>query len=456
MPKRILLVDNELKIVEHILKETDWIIEVLITIEKNNRYRRNARIKKIYSETDFFINADLRGLNFAELELFWHAQLKVENGYNRGLVDYQMGKWNYYRGYVLTKRIYDEHAIDAVIVKGHNHGYVYDRLIMEMATQRGITSYNIMVLLNSTRSVYNNIKKELVKVGSVNQIDLKKSLFYRVPQNNETTYDKSIWNNIYEIAYKMGGLLGIETVRCIRNHNLGENIYGVTVLEKIKQYIKIKNAQNYLKTIAVDLDIRKKYICYAMHLEPEAAVSGMAEMDSQIVVIQMLASCLPPGWKLYVKEHPHQFDVNTKSLLYGNLYGAGALKTKRFYEEINKIKNVSFLKKETDMKKIITNCQAMATMTGTIAAETATYGKPVLVFAPERTLYKMAKGFYNITSYDECKNAIGKIMNREQVCYDDFEEVCNKYLIDFSNESSGYQRAVEVIKADIDKVFADK
>ena len=74
--KHILLVDNELKIIEHVLKNTNWIIEVLVTINKNNKYSNISRVKKIYTEEDFLKNDNLSGFEYNDLNYLWHAQLK--------------------------------------------------------------------------------------------------------------------------------------------------------------------------------------------------------------------------------------------------------------------------------------------------------------------------------------------------------------------------------------------
>ena len=449
MAKKILLVDNELKIIEHILQNTDWIIEVLITINKNVLYKRNARVKKIYTESDFWNNLDLKNFNFEDLYYFWHAQLKIENCFNRNLVDYQLGKWSYYRGFALVKRIFEEHEIDLVIVKGPNHGWIYDRLITDMASQKGINNYNVEVTLQYTRSIYNNLTNKLVPVHSSDSIDIEKARFYQLPKDNRIDSYKGFKGFMYKWTYKFFGELGVDLLDNIRNMDFSKDMFGRNIFTRIEKYMKLKYAKKYLDSIAVDLNTNKNYICYAIHLEPEAAVVGMAEMDSQIAVIQMLASSLPQGWTLYVKEHPHQFRLNKNESVYGYIYASGVFKTKYFYNEINKIKRVSFLKTETNSKKIIENCCAMATMTGTVAAECVSYNKPVLVFAPNRTVYNLSKGFYNISSYEDCKKAMEKIAMKEPVNYDDFEDICNKYLIDFTDETIGFKQSVKAIEADI-------
>lgn len=444
----VLLVDNELKIIDHILESTNWQIEVLITISEKTKYTKNPRIKKIYTQENFYKNRDLSGFDYEDLEHLWHAQLKVEDCYGRFVEDYQMAKWNYYRGYALVKQIFDNHQLDFVIVKGMNHGHTWDRLITDYASYKKIVSYNIEVMLQYTRIVYNNYTCKMVEAGNKGKVSIGKSLFYEEDFGKAKVVKKDFWSWIYKISYRIFGSLGTDIAKCVRYRDLGEDLLGVSILERMKQWRKIEKCKRYVDSISVKPNQKRKYIFFALHFEPEATVAGRAIMESQIAAIQMIASCLPKEWVVYVKEHPFQYMVN-KSNYYGYLYGVGVFKTRRFYQEIASIDKVKFIKRETGSKEILKNCQAVATLNGTVAAEAIAYGKPVMLFAAERTVFEVAKGFYVVHSYEECKNFIKKIVAHDAVSYDDFKEICQKYIIDFSDESRGFRQAIEAIKAEI-------
>ncbi len=441
MPKKILLFDNELIMTEQILKHTDWVISVLITRE--DKRVRSSRIKAVYLERDFWNNSDLSYLDFNVLNFFWFAQLKIENCTNREIADYQIGKWEYYRGFALVKKIFDENDIDFVIVKGPNHGYVYDRLITEMATYYKIASYNIeTTVAGDKRTIYNNLKKSMVAIND--DCDVKDVLFQTV----EKTKIKECkdYKGIKSVIYKCFGLCGIELLNCCLNFNFITNKFNISIWEKIVNYTKFKKSEKYYNSHAVDLDISQKYICYALSIEPEASIAGMATMDSQIAAIGMLALNLPKGWKLYVKEHPANQLINRDWSFYGDyFYSAGVFKTKRFYEEILRMKNVFFLKSTTSMRDVMKNCCAMATMIGTVGVEAVEFNKPVLIFAPERTIYKYIDGYYCISSYDDCRKAIIDIGGQSKNRYHNFHEICKKYLVDFSDPKEGSRKAIRAI-----------
>lgn len=373
----------------------------------------------------------------------------MENCFNRFLADYQIAKWNFYRGYALVKRIFNSKKIDLVIVKGFNHGYAWDRLLTDFATYKKINNYNVEDMLYNTRTVYNNYKQSLVEVNNDYKLDIKASLFYKEEYDGKR-FGTDIWSWIYKLGYHFFGSLGVDAIKCIRYKDLGEDRMGVTILERIAQYKKIVKMKKFASAVSEKLDVQRKYICYMLHFEPEATVAGRSLMDSQIVAINMIASNLPKDWILYVKEHPSQYMVN-RTNFYNYLYGVAVFKTKRFYKEISSIKNVRLLRSDISNKLVIQNCQAMATLSGTVAAEAVTFGKPVMVFSPERTIYSLSKGFYKIYSFEDCREAVKKIIGHEAIDYSDFNDVCQKYLIDFSDEKYGFKKAVESIKHDIMK-----
>ena len=448
MSKKIILVDNELKLINHVLNDTDWIIEVLITINKDNQYVENDRVISIYSEEEFWNNRDLEYFDYTDLKYLWKAQLKMENTYNRFCSDFQMGKWNYYRSYALVRKIFTTHRIDFVIVKGLNHGYGWDRMITEYATFLDIASYNIEGSLYKKRIIYDNKNKKLLE-RQHNNVNVNEVVFYPQEVDQEVTFGKTFWERVYKFFYNHFGSLGLDFIKCVRYKNNGKDRFGNTIKDRFKMLKKIKKTKKYYDQISAEIDTTQKYICYALHYEPEASVAGRADiMDSQLVVIQMLANNLPEGWVLYVKEHTIQYWINY-SKRYFNLHGLSVFKTKRMYEEISKMKNVKLLKSDSDNRLIIENCQAIATMSGTIGIEAATYKKPVLIFAAERAIYKHMNGYYKISSNEECKNAIKEILEGKECVYDNYTEICNRYLIDFSNEVCGYWNAVQIINSEI-------
>lgn len=114
------------------------------------------------------------------------------------------------------------------------------------------------------------------------------------------------------------------------------------------------------------------YVYFPLHLQPEATTVPLGGLYwDQLNVVRLLSSCLPPGWKLAVKEHPQMFRYNRRWPRARSL---------RFYEDLVEQPNVVLLDMTTKSGKAIENAQAVATITGTVGWEALNLGKPVLAF----------------------------------------------------------------------------
>ena len=273
--KDIILVDNELKIIDHILNLTDWNVKVLVTVSPTQKYFNTTRIGEIYKETDFWLNDNLEGIDFELLKYFSYAQLKCENTFHREFDDFQIGKWNYYRGFAMIYNIFLRNKIDCVIIKGPNHGYTFDRLMVEMASFYKIRSYNIELHLPYGRSIYDNLNQCQLLVSSKNDAFLDKSLYYTSESGNGGWNVEFPWKYIYGTVEKYFGKLGLEIIKCIRYRNLGiRDIFGRGIIPRFFAYLKWKVIEKYYIKKSVALCDKKKFICYMMHMEPEAVVAG--------------------------------------------------------------------------------------------------------------------------------------------------------------------------------------
>ena len=451
--KKILLFALDNHIVDAILSETDWVIATLVvpTDMYKEQYAEVERIKKIYTRYDFHRNKDLSGLDFKELEKFSHAQLRSENFYLRFLSDYQLGKYDYYCGFALAKRIFEENVFDMVIVDGLNEGRPSDMLLTEMAKYRGIPSYNTDASLVWKACIYDNTAEMMIPIQRDRTISIKESLFYEnhlLDQlNPQVVYAHPVLNNqvaqrIEALVYRLFGQVGVDVCSCLYTLSNRRNTMGLTFSERFQSYRQGRKVKKWLENHMVSADLQKKYVFFALHYEPEASISGRGLMDSQLIAIRILSQLLPTGWVLYVKEHPDQFKVNDR-VVYG--YPVSRFKTVRFYEELMSFPNVRLVHTNISSKLLIQECQAVATIAGTILGEAISLKKPILTFAPQRLIYRMLKEAYNITSYDDCAAAIQEIQAKKNIEYADWEEVCQRYLFDVTAE--GYKEAVSTLYA---------
>ena len=178
---KIMLVSLNEMIIDSVIKNTNWDIEILIVPNEflKNEFVSCKRVKNIFTRKDFHKNDDFSYLDYKELDDYWYVQLKSENFFNRFYVDYQLGKFDYYRGAALALKIYKEYDIDLVLIDGFNEGRPSDMLIAEIAKNKKIPCYNLEVALADKSLLYDNIADDIVPVNVNGGVDIKSSTFYQ-------------------------------------------------------------------------------------------------------------------------------------------------------------------------------------------------------------------------------------------------------------------------------------
>lgn len=451
--KNIVLFALNTSIIDAVLQQTDWHIQALILPNDmyKEQYSNESRIQQLYTRYDFHRNNDLSGLDFTELERFFHAQLRSENFYLRFINDYQMAKYDYYRGFSLVSRIFRETPIDLVIVDGFNEGRSSDMLLTEFAKYMGISSYNLDVVFMGKFCIYDNIEDQMRPVYREGGEEKEKS-FYNLDFNtlvDAVVFYHPILQNrlaqmIERIVYAVFGQVGVDVCSCLYMMSNRKNKMGLKFTERFCLFLKARKIKKWLDQHTQNADLHKRYIYFSLHYEPEATVSARGLMDSQIVALRILSQLLPEGWKIYVKEHPHQFKYNER-MLYS--YPIATFKTIRFYEEILALPNVVLLHTRLPSDILIRNSQAVASLSGTAFGEAVAIKKPILLFAGQRTPYRMLQEAYNIRSYADCASAIYEIQkavkNGWQPNYRDWDRIFQQYL--FETSPDGYKDAIDAI-----------
>lgn len=147
---------------------------------------------------------------------------------------------------------------------------------------------------------------------------------------------------------------------------------------------------------AVTPDLSQPYIYAPLHLQPEDAVTPRGGgFRNQELVIQLVAACLPPGVRIYVKEHPMQGEL---------------CRDEAFYRSMTDLPNVSFVPRKFSTFTLLKHCKAVATVTGTAGFEGLFFGKPCLMFG--HRFYQYAPGVHPIHTTDDCKKAVDAIFTK--------------------------------------------
>lgn len=148
----------------------------------------------------------------------------------------------------------------------------------------------------------------------------------------------------------------------------------------------------------VDPDV--PYVYMPLHYQPERSTcpEGGAYTD-QILAAQVVASKLPEGWQLYVKEHPSQFSDKG----YGEL---GRSLTD--YQKLKEIPGVKLVSLDTSTFALTDSAKAVVTITGTPGWEAVLRGKPAITFG--EPWYSTCSGVYRCHSAEEVGAAFTDIV----------------------------------------------
>jgi hypothetical protein len=151
-------------------------------------------------------------------------------------------------------------------------------------------------------------------------------------------------------------------------------------------------------------DFKQQYVYVALHHQPERSSNPNGGVfDDQDVMIGIIAAALPPGWRVYVKEHPSQVAPQVAS---------ERGRWIRFYDAVVAHPNVSIVPLQTASFDLIDNAQAVATITGTSSWEALARGIPTLVFG--EAWYKYCPGSYATRTIADCRKALARIAAGER------------------------------------------
>ena len=128
---------------------------------------------------------------------------------------------------------------------------------------------------------------------------------------------------------------------------------------------RLRQTQRWIQDHSIRVSELKgtEYAFYPLHKEPEVTllVYGRGFTD-QMEAVRQIASALPNGMRLVVKEHP----------------ACIGYRSRQFYEELCSIPNVSLVPTETPSRDLVAGCQLVTVIGGSVGLEAVLFGKPVV------------------------------------------------------------------------------
>jgi len=144
-------------------------------------------------------------------------------------------------------------------------------------------------------------------------------------------------------------------------------------------------------------DLSARYFYFPLQYQPEASTNPVAgAFTDQELSIQLLASCLPSGIRLYVKEHPRQGE---------------RCRSEDFYRSLLEIPSVTFVPKGFDTYELMDKAIAVASGVGTALFEGMIRHKPGIMFG--HYFYQYAPGIHTVHSVEDCRRAVDSILRGE-------------------------------------------
>ncbi len=160
--------------------------------------------------------------------------------------------------------------------------------------------------------------------------------------------------------------------------------------------------QKVYESLCTKPNYNEKFVTLFLHYQPEATTSPGGDIFvDQRLCVELLLKYLPKTWKVYVKEHPHQFIR----------YRIGHTSRMRdLYDDLIKNERVKLISTEADTFELIKYSQAISTITGTVGWEAIVRQTPVISFGLG-WYENYSKGVLRITNEDSAKDMLHFIEN---------------------------------------------
>jgi hypothetical protein len=168
---------------------------------------------------------------------------------------------------------------------------------------------------------------------------------------------------------------------------------------------KLELSRHY-DSLTKPVDFDHDYVYVTLSFQPERTTSPLAgRFVNPLLMVDLLSKTIPPGWQLFVKEHPFQLSA----------VGHGERsRTHWFYDDLASLPNVKLVPMSTPQFDLIDNAKAVAAMGyGTAAWEAVARGIPALAFG--YPWYLNCEGVFDAQSEASCREAFEIISNGYRV-----------------------------------------
>ena len=198
---------------------------------------------------------------------------------------------------------------------------------------------------------------------------------------------KAVWGMIQQLLYQL--------YRRIKRYSVYSPYYVRDRIKAVWRYHRgIKEFENR-KFPKLDQFAGKDYLFCPLQLEPESAMMVMSpEFSHQEYLVHVIASNLPAGWSLVVKEHPLALGTRPPG----------------FYDNIEAYPNVVMVSPFDSAREWYSKSQAVGMITGSVGYEAALEGIPVISFGYHNFI-RVLEHVFVVNSHESIRDAISYIKN---------------------------------------------
>jgi len=426
-------------------------------LEENTikKYEKIKNVKYIYTNSLFtstyFSNVTFETLNVTEqngiytdiLSSFRWMPVSKRNEND----SFSFAMTIHYDVYNFWNIFFDKNKVDSIISLQAEHSSC-DKILIEVAREKGVENILTTIIsgwqanINEEYfSIYDNIRSTALDLKNYKDESVLSNKYdYNAVQNHSNKYTVSKLNNLFLILNKVKILLKTSDSYAskinILKSKLIDKLY--TKISLYSQLRYIGKLRNYYQDISLnEINIENKYIYYCLHFDPEATTLPKDTVFSnQLLNIRIISSALPKGWKLYVKEHPHQLNTDLyKNIFLNQLHAIDIFRSKSFYTYINQLNNVHLVSLDIEHKQLIQNAEYIVSNTGTVFREATNMKKQCITFS-KKSIYNFLNNVYCVENCKDCEDIFD---SNNIVKYESIDELFNRYTIsitDIDNRAS--------------------
>lgn len=455
--KNVIIIDANLRFLRSIIATNRVHISALIT-----DYKRTEQIQREFGEIPQYyrfptdsqfeeMHSTDYNLTYEEIETYRPAQLKVEHFLHRYILDIAIIQNQYFTALAFWLGFFEKNNINMVFCAELEHGAIWDSLIMEIAKNKRIPVYIISLSSSGFRQslasliCFNDktfINLSNIDIQKLNIIQYLNDLHQDLSNftNNKVGF-KRPYKNFYNTRIK-------RIPHIIRNFfatpyqrykKLRERIDMLSQFEIPKSAKYVDDLKNLYDKLSKTPNYDEKYIYIPLHQDPEAVTMARPTLTSSLYMIKLLSLYCPKDWKIYVKEHPHQFFIYEKSEYF--LKNAHYFRTPRFYKTLKMLKNVELIDIQTSSNELIANASAVASISGTSLIQAAINNKPIIIFGAGMNFTELLQDSFKINCIEDVKDAISQIAKDypKKYFYKDIGDIINSYVFEINYQEQETQ-----------------